>query len=216
MKNAIVSFGSANNYGYVQGLNRLKKSLETYFDGDVLIWTNESDLNCPLHSENPYSFKIYAIEKAIEMGYTKILWLDSSVWAVKNIKPVFDIIKEKGIFLEDSGHYVGNWSNDECLQYFKITRENALKMPMTSGGFVGFNFEKPFIKLVFNTWKQSMIAGCFKGSWSDHRHDQSCLGIVVNQWLLENFIYPTGTYFSYIGNGYPDPKESAVCYLQGM
>ena len=41
--------------------------------------------------------------------------------------------------MEDSGHSVGQWSNEQTLQYFGITREEADAMAMFSSGFTGID-----------------------------------------------------------------------------
>ena len=67
MKTAIVAF--ANSKGnYIKALNRLQNSLTENFDGDVLVWTNEKDLGAPLHQDNPYAFKVYAMQEAFNKG----------------------------------------------------------------------------------------------------------------------------------------------------
>ena len=215
MKTAVVSF--ANSKGnYIKALNRLSTSMEENFNGDILLWTNESDLKAPLHKDNPYAFKVYAMQEAFNKGYTRVLWLDSSVWAIKNIQPVFNDILKNGFFLEDSGHMIGTWSNDNCLKYFKLTRKKANKMRMISSGFVGIDIENPIGLELFEKWKKSMLAGTFIGSWINHRHDQTSLSIIAQTMGLDKLINPCGKYFAYIGEGYPVPKETAICYLQGM
>jgi len=69
----------------------------------LLLWGSEAELFAPLHTDNPYAFKIYAIEAARNMGYDQVLWFDSSVYPVKDITPVFDWLTDKGIFLEEAG-----------------------------------------------------------------------------------------------------------------
>jgi len=215
MKIAIVSFGNSTG-NYVKALNRLKRSLEVNFKGDVLSWSNESQLNCPLHKDNPYAFKVYAMQEAFNKGYTKVLWLDSSVWAVKDIQPVFNDISKNGFFLEDSGHRIGSWSNNQCLDWFKLTRDEANQMRMISSGFVGIDIENAIGEEMFTKWKAAMLAGTFVGSWNDHRHDQTALSIIAQRLGLDPLINPCGKYFAYVGSGYDEPQETALCHLQGM
>lgn len=177
----IVSF--ANQTGnYIRGLARLVESLRNNFDGDVLAFTNEESIGAPKHTENPYSFKVYAIQKAIDAGYTQILYLDSSVFAIKNVQPVFDVIESEGYIMQEAGHYVGNWCNDATLDYFGITREDANEMLMYgNAGFLGLNMEYGTAAQFYAMWYASMQHGMFKGSWSDHRHDMTCGSIIANK-----------------------------------
>ncbi len=73
---------------YVNSRERLYKSLDEYWGGDRLMFVDEREIGAPLHTDCPYGFKVYAIEKAIEYGYTTVLWIDSSVYPIKDITPV--------------------------------------------------------------------------------------------------------------------------------
>lgn len=196
---------------YWGGQDRLKSSISGY---DIITFSHEAEINAPLHTVNPYAFKIYAIEHAISKKYNKVLWLDASVYAVKDPKPVFDWISKRGYFMEEAGHYVGQWCNDQTLNYFGITREEAMKMPMFSAGFVGFDFRQEIAREFFARWKNAMLNGMFKGDWSNHRHDMSAGSIIANQMGLT--YSKGGTYFSYVGPGYGEPSETSVFHLKGM
>ena len=215
MKKAIVSFGNSNG-NYIKALNRLKHSMEGNFDGDILTWTDESELGCPKHSQNPYAFKPYAMRSAFMKGYEKVLWLDTSVWAIKSMKPVFEKIAEDGVFFENSGFPVSMWSNDACLKYFGISRKEAESIRMISSGFVGIDIDNPIGAELYEKWFRAMEAGAFKGSWTDHRHDQTALSIIIAQMGLDSKITECGTFFAYSGPEYKEPNESAVCLVQGM
>lgn len=213
-KRAIVNL--INNNGYLPGQNRLKEKILTLFDGLFIAAYGEHTVGAPLHSENPYAFKIYAIEKVRSLGYDQILWLDASVYPVKNVTPVFDWLTKKGIFLEEAGHYCGTWSPQYVLDYFKITKEQAMKMPMFAAGYCGFDFTKTISIEFFAEWKEAMLNGMFKGNWQDSRHDMSAGSIIANIRGLFPLYSPGGQFFAYVGEGYGKPKDSVVFYLQGM
>lgn len=213
---AIVSF--ANERGnYLLALDRLEESVLRYCDGvSFLGFRGEGSVGAPPHLENPYAFKIHAIEEARNRGYDQILWLDSSVVFIKDSKPLFDWITEKGFFFEEAGHWVGSWCNDRTLEYFGLTREEAMKMPMFSAGFTGLDFESPIAVEFFERWKQSMLDGQFVGSWADHRHDMTCASIIANQMGLSRQFSTGGTFLAYVGDGYDKPKDSVICNLVGL
>lgn len=213
MKKAIVNLGT-NQYSF--GTERLRNSLQGNFDGDFYSFKHESEIGSPLHQENPYAFKIYAIEKMREMGYEQVLWLDSSAYAIKNVQPVFDWLTEKGIFMEAAGHWTGSWSNDATLSYFGITREQAMLMPMYSAGFTGIDFTNKISIDFFQKWKESMLNGYFKGSWANHRHDMTCGSIIASQMGLVEKFSGGGNFFAYVGEVYGTPKESVIFYVKGQ
>lgn len=213
-KRAIVNL--VTNGIYLRGQDRLNGSLNKNFDGFFLNFYKEDSVNAPLHLENPYAFKVYAIEKARQYGYNQILWLDASVYPVKDVTPVFDWLTEKGIFLEEAGHYAGSWAPQYVLDYFKITKEEAMKMPMFSAGYCGFDFHNPISIEFFAEWKESMLNGMFKGNWQEHRHDMTCGSIIANKQGLLPLFSPGGQFFAYIGESFGEPKESVCFHLKGM
>lgn len=179
-KRAIISF--ANKKGlYVERMARLSESLRNNFDGDFLGFVGEASCGAEPHEQNPYNFKVHCWQKAIDAGYTSILWLDSSCFAIKNITPVFEFIEENGYLIQDSGHFLGTWANDRALEYFDITRDKAMEIRMIgNAGFLGLNMNNQASHDFFRDWKQSMHDGIFKGAWSNNdkteSQDERCLG----------------------------------------
>lgn len=211
VKKAIVNLSTIS---YNKGKLRMIESLKNNFDGDILIFDNEFSVGSPIHDENPYAFKIYAIEKALLKGYNQILWLDASVYAIKDVSPLFDIIKINGLFMEDSKFYVGDWCNEYTLDYFKINRSQASNIPMFSGGFIGFDFTNKMAIEFFDNWKNSMIAGCFKGNWSNHRHDMTCGSIIAHQMgIIDNYV-ECGNFFSNANTNINNQKETVIFHLE--
>lgn len=216
IKKAIVNLVTKDKQSYLLGQQRLEKSLQEHFDGTVFLYQDVEQVGSPSHEDNPYAFKIYAIEKVRKLGFNQILWLDSSIYAVKDVQPVFDWITQKGIFLEEAGHYAGTWSTNNQLQYFDITKDAAMLMPMFSAGFIGFDFRQNVSVEFFARWKEAMLNGVFKGSWEVTRHEMTAGSIIANQMNLLVDFSRGGTFFSYIGTGYSKPSESSVFFLQGL
>lgn len=198
---------------YIDGQYRLRESIT---DNEFIGFQSEVQVGAPEHYLNPYAFKIYAIEECRRRGYDQILWLDASVYAVKDITPVWNWLDKYGIFMEEAGHWAGTWSPDYVLKYFNINKEQAMLMPMFSAGFVGFDFRKNESIEFFARWKESMLNGMFKGSWSEHRHDMTCGSIIANQMGLNKNYSSGGQFFAYVGPGYSEPLESACFHLKGI
>jgi predicted RNase H-like HicB family nuclease len=197
---------------YWPGQDRLKNSIPKGYE--VFTFQNEIQVHAPKHKDNPYAFKIYAFEEVRKFGFEQILWLDASVYAVKNPAPVFDWIDKYGYFMEESGHFVGQWCNNQTLSFFGITRQEAMSMSMFSAGFTGIDFTNKTGVAFFSRWKNAMLNGMFKGSWSDHRHDMTCGSVIANQMGLQ--YSKGGTYFAYVGDVFGCPQETAVFYLKGV
>lgn len=190
-KACIISVGIGG--WYAQGIKRLRESLIYHgFAHDVITW---SDILPPFsepHHENPYSFKIAAFAHAMQLGYTHIIWLDASFWAVRDPYAIFDIISEKGFYLWSSGVNCAQQCNDYCLAYFNVTRDTAEGMKGIASGIVGLNIENPTAKEFLDQWIKACSNGVFKGSRDHanqsqdprflfHRQDQSAASIIANK-----------------------------------
>jgi len=81
-------------------------------------------------SDNPYNIKADILFH--ERFYSEVLWMDCSCWAIKDIQPIFDIIKRDGYYILSSGYNAAQTCNDKCLDYFAITRDEAEKIPDSS------------------------------------------------------------------------------------
>jgi len=228
MKRCIISFANEKNL-YVKRLARLSESLRTNFDGDFLGFVGEASCGAEPHLVNPYNFKIHCIQKAIEAGYSSILWLDSSCFAIKNVNPVFEIIEEKGFLFQDAGHWLGEWTNDKVLAYFDLSRDEAMEMRMIgNAGFLGLDFSRSQPNHFFQQWRQSMYDGCFQGRWNNNdltesqdercrgsRHDMSCSSAIVHRMGLFDLAVPGDQVLQYGGPFDETLNETIIIKAQG-
>jgi hypothetical protein len=210
---AIVNLSTRRGW-YDRGQERLYRTVEEFGENlfDFISFYDEGQIGAPKHELNPYAFKIYAIAYALKKGYKKIVWCDSSLYAVKSLQPVYEALNSKGYLMEMNGHNAGRWTNDKCLNYFGLSRTEADNIKLYSAGFTGLNFEVAVCRDFFKDWMDSMLAGCFVGNWSDHRHDQSCASIIASKHGME-YTMP-GTFLSYVGPGYNKPHEQSVFHLK--
>jgi hypothetical protein len=199
---------------YAAGQERLKKSLEGH---DHLIFSEYHEIGSPSHHISPYEFKIHAIEKAFEHDDI-VLWCDSSLWLTGDLSKIEKIINTDGYFFEEAGHYCGRWCNQHTRNYFQVKPEEMEQGPggfiMFSAGLVGLNLKSEIAMQFFYEWKNAAKAGCFKGSWIDHRHDMVVGSIIASRLGMK---YQTGgTHLAYIGDGYVTPNEGIVFKAQGI
>lgn len=166
-KRAVVSFSNSRG-NYYAGMKRLEESLVGKFNGTFLGFTDEDSIGAPNHMISHYAFKIHAIAHALRKGFTNLLWLDASVYAVGSIDHIFDEIESNGYIMQEAGHMVGTWSSDETLNYFKITRDEAMEMPMYgNAGFLGLDFRYEIANSFFSSWATAMVSGLFMQDWNN-------------------------------------------------
>lgn len=210
MKHCIVNF---SDYKFQLGQERLKQSLiEFNYQGDVLLFNEFNQVGSKVHLEVPYQFKVYAIQKAREMGYDIVLYCDASIYAIRDVMPVINYIIEKGYLMEYCGFSVGQFSTDLCLKEFNLTRDEAMSIPLHSAGFTGLNFKNELATKFFDKWFQSAKEEItFCGDWNNnsnqcsnderclgHRHDQTTASIIADELKMER-INPYFMQYAYDG-----------------
>ncbi len=221
----IISFADGKGW-YHKGHNRLKAACEKHFSGKLFLINNYGVIGSPSHTENPYAFKVYCIEYARKLGYSTILYIDSSLYPVKDCDAMFDYIEENGHLMQKAGHWLRTWCNDFSRHYFNITADELQNVDLYSAGFTGLDFTHPRSVEFFDKWKQSMLDGAFKGSWQKknnpgeftnspeaegHRHDLTAASIIATR-LGMNF--ESELYMAYIGQGYnaAPPQTYFYCH----
>jgi hypothetical protein len=218
--NAVIINAAIGSW-YPVGQKRLIRSLiEHGWNWDIMTWKDWP--NSHFDKSCNYNVKAAAFQEAIENDYTHILWLDSSVWAIKDPNPIMDIINEDGYYFWANGYNCAQECSDKCLEYFGVTRDEAEKMPVASTSMFGVNISNPIGKEFIERWIQSALDGVFHGSrfhdnqsqdsrflW--HRQDQSAASIILNQ--LGCKIHDPGQYSSYYQ---PVLPESVLFTMRGM
>lgn len=215
---------------YPKGSARLKQSLIHHgFHWDIIIWNdwpnNNYDKSCT------YNIKAAAFEQAIKAGYTHILWCDSSVWTIKDVTPIFELIESDGHFFMASGFNAAQTCSDKCLDYFGIDRNTAEGIPDSATGIMGINYGNPDAKFFIDEWIQAAKDGAFSGSrlhdnqskdprFLFHRQDQSaatCLlyknGITIKNFFLHLTDRPSESKVAYYQSELPD---NIILTLRGM
>ncbi len=205
----VVNFATVE---YVSRQRRLKRSL---IGRSSLLFNQYNQIGSPKHQESPYEFKIHSIEKGF-LQDDIVLWVDASMWLVGDLRKVENHIKTDGYFMEEAGAWVGHWTNEFTRDYFNLTEEE-LKVPggmfMFSAGFLGLNKQNPIAMEWFRQWKDAALAGCFKGTWEDHRHDMTCGSIIAQRMGLK--FHAGGKHLAYIGAEFPNPGPDVVFKLKG-
>lgn len=206
----IVNFSTQE---YKRGQQRLSNSLNGH---KKLMIDSYEAIGSPSHSVSPYEFKCHAIKAALDLDPI-VLWMDASMYRVGDLSKIENIIINQGWFLEESGHWVGSWTNQFSRDYMNLTEEEA-KVPgglfMFSAGLLGLNRNNETAMTFLDQWTQAAKAGCFRGDWKDHRHDMS-IGSIIAQRLGMRY-ERGGSHLSYIGPGYSTPEPGSVIYCQGI
>lgn len=204
----VVSFASGR---YQPFANQLQKYMRKHSPGiDVLVFFSESEIGSPSHQSNPYAFKLYAIEAARRQGYPIVLWCDSILKLTRPLETLLPEVEAVGVYLAQDGWKTGMFANDRALEYFGVTRDQAMEISAIWACFMGFDFRQPVTHEFFARWKKACDDGIFRGNWHNttqsesqdprckgHRHDQTCAELVSYQMGIPRspaVLHPEPTY----------------------
>lgn len=199
--NCLLSFASAGREDYRFFLLRLLDSAIEHWKGDYLIYSPDHELteykgikinkgypepkgiiSYP-HDQMPYQFKTALIQQALEMGYNKVIWLDSRMIINKDLTPLF---KNAVTMFENLGHPLKN--------YISYNAERLLGFPdldnivQVWGGCYTLNFMKSDAWKFWDKLKEHSIDGSFKDGDSKregfvaHRHDQAVMSVIAKEY----------------------------------
>lgn len=192
---AVVCFASGP---YSNILPRFRRAFEIHSPTvPLFIFSDESEIQSPPHNENPYAFKVYAIKALRRAGYRFVIWCDSVLQLTRPIEDLVPEIAQAGVYLAKDGWAVGTWANDRTLEYFGVTRDDAMNISSVWACCMGFDFTNPVTHEFFAKWKQACDDGIFRGRTSNrdltesqdprcrgHRHDQSSAELIAYQMKL--------------------------------
>jgi hypothetical protein len=206
MKLAFVNVATGSYQDIALGL---QNSIMKYVpDCASFSFTNLQDIGSPSHKDDPYAFKIFAIEYVRNLGYEVIIWCDSPIRIVKPIDEWLAKIEDIGVYLQQDGWTIGQWANDTSLEWFGVARDEAITLPCIYACIIGFDFRKQIANDFLSQWRKAYEAGLFRGKWKNdektesqderclgHRHDQTCAELTANKLGIQLQPLVIGNYF---------------------
>ena len=121
----------------------MRSLVQVKFDGVGLGFDDEVQVGSPSLASLPCAFKLFSMAKARDAGFNRVLWCDASMWAIKDIQPLFDMMARDGYLILSGGNRVGRWCSDACLTAFGVSRDQAMGIPEVMGGAWGIDFQHP-------------------------------------------------------------------------
>jgi len=210
MKPLIISFASKGREDYLKNSETLYKSVKEHWKYDYLFYTMDgnrdefegmkltqitelpqpSTWTCNPHSVTPYQFKFGMIDHAREMGYDKIIWLDSSISLAKCPLKLLEQSNKGVMCFHNLGHETMDYISEECCSLMTI-EEWEYDAPQIWGGCIGFDFYKQKAIEFFSEVIDYSKKGCFNNSvnYPNHRHDQSVMSILAYRYGVLPYNY---------------------------
>jgi len=161
-KPLIISFASKGREDYLKNSETLYRSVKEHWKYDYLFYTMDgnrdefegmkltqitelpqpSTWHCNPHSVTPYQFKFGMIDHAREMGYDKIIWLDSSISLEKCPLKLLEQSNKGVMCFHNLGHETKDYISPECIDVLGMNRDDLYNIdaPQVWGGCIGFDF----------------------------------------------------------------------------
>lgn len=189
MRLAFVSFADGT---YVPIQKKLIESIQKYHpEFPIFAFHSFQEIHSPTHADQPYAFKPNAIESVRDRGYDIVIWCDSPMRLIRRIDDWIPEIETRGVYIQEDGWTCGQWANNKTLDFFGVSRDEAMTIPNASAGIVAFDFRKDVANKCLQLWKTCSDHGLFRGNWTNkdqteskdprclgHRHDQTCLELI--------------------------------------
>lgn len=162
--------------------------VDEYLERKILLgdWPNTERWGKSWNHQNmPYQFKPFMVGEALEMGYKKIIWCDSTIRVINNPDPLWALAAEHGIIAWDNeGHPLEKYIPDHQLNYLGI--DSAKGMYQIMACCIVFDFDHPKTMPIFERWIDGAKNNCFHHNESKNphyiasRHDQALLSALMN------------------------------------
>ncbi len=141
---------------------------------------------------NIFAWKCYALWVAKDLG-KNVLWLDSGIVPLKDIKSVFQIIEREEYFNVSLEQPLTNkaWTTPRALELMHANEKeiNDLQISMNIFGYKSFSTTQEIINNAFEYAKNKEI---MEGDKTRHRHDQSVFSILTSRYNRKR--YPLNIY----------------------
>lgn len=212
-RDAILSFASKGREDYRKKLLGLIDSCVEHWKGDMLVyspdhwldeyrgvtihkgWPRPKGVQSFTHEEMPYQFKTAMIQLALEMGYKRVFWMDTSMRLAKDIAPLLDNSKTGIVTFHNLGHPTWKYLSDEAYyllrerQFFYSDFVKVKDVQQIWGGafMIDFTSDYYYIPSFLKWLKEFSTNGSFKDGGSQtpgfvaHRHDQAVMSVLVHE-----------------------------------
>ncbi len=150
--------------------DRLEQSLKAQGE-TICAWTDWPP-GSPPHWEMHYGFKYHAVKHLTIIGDMEPIWLDASCHAVAPLKPIYDEIAKRGIYIVAGDESLGEWISDQALENFGVSRDEAMGIRLCGGCIVGLDMTNPVAREFLSWWGNLAESGLFVTAHSKEAPDR--------------------------------------------
>lgn len=191
-KTVLLSLAINGRENYVEKSINLEKSIAELWRYDTRLYKAYPNYVTP-NDVIPYKFKYDLIKQARADGYTRVIWLDSSIRVASEITSLFP---ESGIIaFHNLGHPLWKYISDKAMANLNVGNAEVERIPQTWGGALGFDFTKDKACEIFEEICKHSMNGSFETAGSRrkgfiaHRHDQAVISVILHQHKIKLLDY---------------------------
>lgn len=184
----IISVAVDAREAYVNIQKGLIKTLGVAKNCDYWI-VNSFDEGITPHTTTPYLFKFDLIQKAVNLGFKKIMWADSTMRLLKDPFELLEQSKKGIVAFENIGHLAHRYLSDKAtwnLRKYWKDEDELYEVKQMWGGCFLLDFTKPYAEKFLKEMFEQAAQGSFDEGNSDrssfvaHRHDQVTGSYILN------------------------------------
>ena len=186
-KTVLVSLAT-NSYWYPKGMERLQASVRIHApEVATAFYMGEDSVGAPRQDDASHAFKKFAIARAMRQNpdAQHFVWIDVSMWLVRDLEPLYRRLLTPGWFAASSGTDIGTWTMDHCFDEMNVKRDDYAARTMLASGFFALSLGVPECEAVLADLFATSNRAFHGPKWGDpnaavkgHRHDQSVLSIL--------------------------------------
>lgn len=173
---------------YLEQLDRLEASVKAiYPDFPMMSWRNDQVPGRP-HRESLYGFKVHAVQKALDQGYTKIIFLDPACILQHPVDYWFSL--NLPVMAVKDDNKLNKMISQKALNYYD--NPDITGWHLVGGSLYVFDFNYRETHGIFDQWYKAEQDGIF-GSQVElsseqingHRMDESCMALAMYSHCVE-------------------------------
>lgn len=168
---------------YIEQQERLQKSIyEIYPNANLLFKHSILPPGARPFLDSLYGLKVHAIQECRDMGFSKVIWLDTAIVLGGKI----DLLSDYPIVVIKDDNRLHQYVSDKALAFWSITREQveSAQWNLVGGSMYYFDFSNIRTQRVFLAWKEMEEDGLFgsqreeaSGLLQGGRHDESAMAL---------------------------------------
>ena len=167
--------------GYTWGAERLRSAVNHQGAGaECMFWLNSLPATCPPHSVSPYAFKAYALREAADQEeHCSILWIDASIYPIRNMAPLWQKIEVDGYYLCNNGWLNAQWTADSAYEDLDVSREDNWKIKHCVAGVIGLDTRHAVATSFLEEYYRLSRTKAFRGpTWNSNFQRKTESGII--------------------------------------